>query len=327
MKYVKIIFIVLILLLKTKAHAIGSIDTIDVVHFLATENIPLFAAGSYVKGAVYFDNGFNLTSTSTLEFGSLGIASGTIGLNNATLKLTNDLYLGNSAVIAGPGFIDLNGYSIILSDLTIIPSRTFIRGFNGNNGIEGNGNILNLASVITKPGETFKMNNLLFAGLYQTQVNMPIFQADAVSINNCNIQSKSNPGIDANFSDILYICGNCKFIGINKRIICGDIIMGSTNPYNLIVTEKIALRVTGDIIGNTFDVPSKIILNDARIEFTSPTAQIKGIQLIINGACSLSSVAPLTIGDGSTGDCEIIINPGATLSIDEHTTIIDNSIK
>ena len=327
MKYIKIIVVILILLLKTKAYAIGTIDTIDTVRFSFLDPTPQFDPGAYVKGMVYFDNGLSMPANTTFQFGSLGIINGGIYFNNATLQLTSDLLLGSKAIIYGPGTIDLNGYSIILSDIVSINDAITISGFNGTNAIEGNGQVLDFNNgAIINHGETVKINNIAAQSIWNYLPGIANFDVDELIAENSSFVFQEFVGNTVNFAPLLHINGNCEIYGINQYVVCDQIDFSSGI---LRISDNTTLEVTGNISGSDTgnDYPSKITLNGSHLKFTSPTAQINAIQLVVNGACTLSSVAPLTINDGSIDYCDILINPGATLSIDNRTTIIDNSNK
>jgi hypothetical protein len=334
MKCTKIIFVVLILLLKTKASAIGTIDTTDVIHFLITDTTPVFDPGAYVKGVVFFDKGFSLSSTSTLQFGSLGIVNETIAFNGSTLKLTSDLHLGTNVTLSGPGYIDFNGYSIILSGNVTLTNLFFFYGAAPYGYFEGNGNTLNIStngSYITKAGEgSPKLRNITIEGIYNIAANTSNFQVGlAINANNCTFIFKA-PGETVALDSNLEITGACEIIAPYSTIAFNRIYAHETKKTTLQVSDNTTIKVTYGIEGNTFLNPFELTLNNnTNLEFTNSGAWMSSTKLIINGNSTLTSIPTLTFGDSEYPeyDNDLVINPGSKLTVDNRTTINDNCLE
>lgn len=328
MKYTKIIVIVLILLLKTKAGAIGTIDTTQIVHFLSTDPVPTFDPGAYVKGAIYFDNGFSLTSTATLPFGSLGTVNGTIALNNGTLKLTRDLYLGSNVTLLGPGFIDPANHSIFFSDHATIQGAIFINSSATSTNkpvyFKGNNNTLSIRNgrFITITPHLFYIEKMTMSGIRNYAVNTSNFSPYVLYATNSTFIFEGSPGETINLSSStdsggINFFGECKLCGNGQKTSC-QFISGGTPIATLIIDDLILMINSSLVAGNN---GGYITLNNSKLEFFNLIEvpyEIGITPLIINGICSLKSQQPINIYN-----CDIIINPASTLIIDNNTTIID----
>lgn len=331
MKHTKIIFIVLFLLLKTKAHAIGSIDTTNVEHFLSTDSVPVFDPEAYVKGAVYFDNGFELTASSTLQFGSLGIVNETITFNGGTLQLTSDLHLGTNVRLAGPGYIDFNGHSIIMSDNVSMDEKFVIFGASPYSVFEGNGNTLEItsgASYITTVGEGSPMlRNMTIDGICNITPNNANFQRGDVIQADCCTFIFYAPGETVALNAFLKVNGICKIIAPYCTVGLDVIDSLAHQKAALEVSDNTSLTVAMRTVGYDIYSPLELTLNNnSSLNFINAGAFMDATKLIINGNVTLTSIPTLTFGDheSPTHDNDIVINSGSKLTIGYRTTINDD---
>lgn len=329
MKFTKIIFIFFILLLKTKAHPLGSLDTTlsgtDKSQFI---NVPwTFDPGTYAKGYVTFNNGFSLAADMTFECN--GIVSGDINLNNHNLYLYSDFYLGKAARIVGPGSIWPNGRTIYLldqesitgGDVHISNPGTIVG--NGNTLIldTANGGALHFPATFTEGS----LHNLFIRNVNNTSFTTVHTTGYNVNFDGVSLEITTNNYVDLNWN--ITVFGHCQIIGINARInSCGTTAMASSSSWE--VLSGATFRIAPSFGGIFFtDATSEFILNNATLETTwSPGNYFNTPgNIVINGVSKIRSLSgtPFYFGDGisPSNDPNLIIHAGSTLLIDNNTVL------
>jgi len=334
MKYKKIIFVVLILsLIKTKISALGSLDTTlsgtDKTQFI---NVAwTFDSGAYAKGYVTFNKGFSLGSN--MSFGCNGIISGDIKLNNHTLTLTSDLYLGKNARIVGPGSINPATYSMYLLDVEAVVGGTVNVVSNGT--IVGNGNYLSLESGgainFTTGWQEGSLHNLFIRNANHTSFTTNNSLGYFTNLDSVSFEISTNDYIDLNWN--VKIWGHCQIMGEGARLnSCGTTHI--TTASSLEVMPNTTFRICPSHGGIFFlDPTSEFMLDNATLEFNWWAGSYINTmgRFVVNGFSTIRSLIGdiIYFGDGAsaTNDPNIVIYPGSNLFIDNRTTVKYQCIK
>ena len=328
MKFAKNIFIIFILLLKTKASAINSLDTTtsgtDKSQYIT--NNWHFDNGASVKGFVSFTGGFTIAAGGTLNYESCGIVSGSIYLNGGTLNLTGDMYCGKLARIYGPGTI--NGSSInsiyFLDVSGIYGGKVNITGAVVFVGM-GTMFTLDLASngaLHFNPGANFYMHNIRIQNANTTSFMM----SDSVLMYIDNSSFEVRPDDTLTFSNSSYqisayginqIVGPKSKINLNSYL---DIQTGSRFIMNPNTT--LSVGTNGAIAFNSSS--SDFVLNGAALE-VGTFMQFRTGRFVTEGASTITGLSGnvLDIGSGLSisNDCNFFIAPGSTLELESGTEV------
>lgn len=337
----KNIFFVVFLLLKTQACFTISIDTTltGTPNTVCVEAPMTFSDGDYVLGFVNFQNGFTLSSTGTLQFGSVAPVNGPINLNGGTLKLTNDFYFGNSATINGPGFINFNQQVIYLSNFCTLANGPI--HIVGDGGFAGNGNLLYFNTPVNFYPSKTSSSNVNFFDIILMYVGSNTFKAHTYTdpmmpfIPNIVRFTLSNAAwlldyhspmpfiLDAE----LYIPQDTEIIGVGLQMKC----LRAVNVAQAAILT-IGTGVLFDLGPNSSigfqDNTGSLVLDNATLEFENSNPFLTG-NFIVQGNSTISSPSfggPFYFGNGyiyrPQDDPTLIINPGSKLTIADRTTVI-----
>lgn len=324
--------LVLLLLIYSKANAAGTLDTTGTgtdKSVVVTSNWK-FDPSAYAKGFIAFQNGFEVAATSTLLFETPIPISGTIKLNGGTLKLTNDIYLGRSANIQGPGFLDPSGASIYLMDVESITGGTVFLTYAGT--FVGNGNILILDS---STGGALDFNHGWGAGgfmhnIYIRNVSNTTFKTkpgDGCGLDNVTLSLVQ--GTDFDFYWNLVILGNCHMAGPTTRI--------NRYGYNkitpgaaLTIDPETTFRISSGSDIEFDAISSDFVLNSAFLEVDT-FMQLRSGRVVIEGASAITGISSniLDIGSGLNiaDDCNLFISPGASVTLTNGTDVRYRNLK
>ena len=337
MKITKIVgIIILLLLLKTKASAQGSLDTTITgtpKSVYLNTHVPTFDPGAYVKGFVSITDGFYISSGSTLSIGTVAPVGGYINLNGGTLILTDHLHL-DDAIIVGPGTINPNGYKIYFGPFTTFQTGTIVISSNGF--FEGNGGRINMSTATLDFSNNSApiFRNLIFDNITSTSFIFNTVINISFSLTLDGVTFNMSPNAKIMCPTVVYLYGACVFygrggyvsfpaigtIGSNASLTIGsNVTLHGNDPY-----DSYGFVLQGPSSTNN----STLQLDNATLEFQQLTNAILTCDLVINGdstIVSLDNKAPLAVG-GATKDQRIIINPGSTLNIAHNTRVVYNGI-
>ncbi|MCB9493379.1 MAG: hypothetical protein H6679_03830 [Epsilonproteobacteria bacterium] len=331
------------------------LQTLDAASIIAKTSISynttpiVFANGDSVAGFVYFQDGFSVPSTGTMTLGTAGEVNGKIDLNNGTIVLTDDLYLGSSAEITGTGFIVGNGHTIHLSGPLIITSRVKLRNNAQETRIKVNGN-----------GNAIEFRNfgVLDMDVGPAQPKVFVDYMD-LTLKNLNADFAGNLGSFAQRgADTVLSFENCKLFGAETPALAGGSFSFSLNaditirglvefaatgastpffsksalgkmriePFSTLRLDKNVFFLFGissgaGISGPIFESRESILALD-NCNFQSANGSPDPIILergtmVIDGLVALSKngLPDWVFGDGVSedGDIDVIVNPGSEI--------------
>ena len=125
------------------------------------------------ENLVYFKDGFTLFGSWGLTLNTPIPATGKIDLNDETITLANDFYLGSNAYLTNSGAIDGQGYSLVLSCSLVIPENKTLR-FISDTIVNGHGTTLFLepgASLAVSNNVTVTLKNIRIKNTANTENN------------------------------------------------------------------------------------------------------------------------------------------------------------
>ena len=330
-------------------YALGSLDTTlsGTTAALFIDPVYNLDPGASAKGNITFNQGIALkgtglgnTSTSTSDFGCSGPISA-IYLNGQTLRLTSDIYMSGDSTygrsyLVGPGFIVPNGHTIHLTCRLHVLNDVYWYTYGTYGFISGNGNLFYMGTsdpvapgrfLLNCPSVT-RFSNLTFENISSDNFVFIGYNWNAMY----DVTFRVNPNSTFVLGGVEFN-GNCVF-DAPYSVVKLDVVDIVRAASTLTLTPRTRLMHRGDLYND--DTTSKIVIDNASIEMAHFYEDVvpnnwtpRSGQLIINGRSTIKARLPgshLELGNGSTYDTEIIINPASTLVIDANTTVDYNDI-
>lgn len=308
------------LLFDQKLYTLGTLDTTltatDKSQFLnVTWN---FDSGAYAKGYVTFNSGFSLGSDMT--FGCNGVVCGNIALNGHILTLNSDMYLGKAATFVGPGSINPQGYSIYLLDsasvsggtVHVVSSMTLVGG--GNYFSFSGGGILEIDA-----GFFGSIHNTIF---YNVSSSNFITHASAFFTNLFGVTFAMQAGGVFDLYLPNNIVGQTKFIGNGATVNVHDksIVQAASSLY---IGPNTILRGPAGCDIQFVNSTSDITFDGGTIDLHVSNQWQFGRMIIQGNSTVKTNGYSLILGDGISlgNDIDLVIFPGAMLSVDDRSTI------
>ena len=280
-----------------------------------------FTNYEWVKGIVYFNQGFDLPVNGTIFFDSSDLINADINLNGGTIVFQNNIFLSSKASLSGQGFLDLRGNALRLrSDLTLSGSDRLY--------ILSSGSIIGEADTVISPNSgaiicingtsSFELSNVsLYNPTTQnfvTQEYVPkILQFNKATIIlsqeiTCTlfsryVQIKNQLELKGSSLSSLQIVNQCKMIGGAQ--------------LSLFSGSKIIVNALSGVDSN-----SNIILDSATLQYTTtepffylfsslhPTTS-SGLTMVFRGKNRL--IYPIGAVAQFSTNAIMLFNPGARL--------------